>query len=577
MIDDFLMIVLRRRLESIIREMANALFKSGRSGVLNTAMDFSCCLTDAKFQSISVALGLGAHLGAIDLTPRAVAAKHGASMRPGDCFANNDGYLGNTHCADFTLTVPVFHAGKLRFYAIARAHFADMGFPIPTTYHAMARDAYEEGLTLPCIRIQRDYCDIEEVIDICKGNIRAPEQFYGDYLACLAAVRTGERRLHELCDKYGGALIEGFLDQFQDYAEHMAMEAIAKIPKGKTKRTIYYDSCLPEYPNGIPITAELEVDPDSKVINIDVTDNVDNVPLGINMTECTTLAMCRMGTVNVLGPDVPRCSGAFRRINVKMREGAVVGKPRFPAATSAATTNICQAFGAHIMALFSDISPDHGAAYSPSALPGSCPVVSGSDPRKDNTPFVNQIIIGAWSGPGIAGAEPWLTYTSIGAQGQLWQPSIEVTEQQQPLIVEEVGLRVDSGGAGEFQGGPGSRVVFLAHTTPVRLIINAGGHDNPPLGVRGGQQGAALRIWKQDLDGNLTDLGVDIDMVLQPGERLISEGCGGGGFGDPAKRDRDKIADQLREGWITPEYAKRHYGFDLMQPGLREEPDAHRG
>jgi N-methylhydantoinase B len=562
MIDNFLMIVLRRRLEAIIREMINALFKSGRSGVLNTAMDFSCSLTDSKFQSISVALGLSAHLGAIDLVPRAVVAKHGDSIKPGDCFANNDSYQGNTHCADFTLCVPVFFAGRICFYAIARAHFADMGFPIPTTYYSKARDTYEEGLTLPCVRIQKDYADVPDVIDICKANIRVPEQFYGDYLACLAAVRTGEKRLLELCEKYGGGVVEEFLDKFQDYAEEMAMNAIARMPKGKTTRTIYYDSTLPKYPNGIPVTATLEVDPESKYIDIDLTDNIDNVPLGINMTECTTLAMCRMTTINVLGPEVPRCSGAFRRIRIKMREGSIIGKPRFPAATSCATTNICQAFGSHMFGLFSDISENHGAAYGPSSLPGSCPVISGIDPRKNNARFVNQIFVGAWSGPGNAGAEPWLTYVTAGAQGLLWQASVEITELQQPMIVEEVRLRIDSGGAGEFQGGPGAKVIFYAHLTPLRLVINAGGHDYPPAGVRGGGDGAPLRIWKQDRDGKLTDLGIDVDVVLEPGERLISEGCGGGGFGSPAARDKKKVAAQVSEGWITPEFARRHYGFD---------------
>src|SRR5690606_7347453 len=144
MTDQFLMLVLRRRFEAIIREMVNALFKSGRSGVLNTAMDFSCSLTDAKFQSVSVALGLPLNTGAIDLIPRAVSLRYGDRQKEGDCYANNDGYQGNTHCADFTLCVPVFIGGELRFYAIARAHFADIGFPTPTTYNPTAFDAFEE-------------------------------------------------------------------------------------------------------------------------------------------------------------------------------------------------------------------------------------------------------------------------------------------------------------------------------------------------------------------------------------------------------------------------------------------------
>jgi len=565
-VDRFTMVVLRRRFEAIIREMVNALFKSGRSGVLNTAMDFSCSLTDAQFQSVSVALGLPVHVGAIDLIPRTVAAKHADTMAPGDCFANNSAYLGNTHCADFTLCAPVFFEGKIVFYTIARAHLGDMGFPVPTTYSPEAKDAYEEGLTLPCVRVQCDYRDIEDVLDICRANIRAPEQFYGDYLACLAAVRTGERRLIELCEKYGAETVAAFLDAYQDYAETMAADAIGRLPAGTVTKTIMYDSELEAYPDGIPVTATLKVDPAEARVSLDLTENVDNLPLGINMSESTVLACCRMGTLNVLGPDIPRCTGAFRRIDVRMREGCAIGKPKFPAATSAATTNLCHAFASHVQALFAELADGLGSAYGSIGMPGSCPVVSGIDVRYGNRTFANQIIIGYWGGPAVAGADGWLTYGSGSSQGILWQSSVEIVEQQQPLIVEQLAIGIDTGGAGEFEGAPGSQVTFRAHRVPVRFAINSGAHDNPPPGVRGGEAGGATRIFKAGLDGSKADLGISIDVTLEPGERLVSHGCGGGGYGSPLNRDSAAVLHQVREGWISREHAGESYGVVLCGP-----------
>mgnify|MGYP001489776776 CR=1 FL=1 len=562
-VDPFTMVVLRRSFEAIIREMVNALLKSGRSGVLNTALDFSCSLTDAKFQSVSVALGLPVHVGAIDLIPRAVAAKHGESLAPGDCYVNNSGYLGNTHCADFTLCAPVFHDGRLVYYTIARAHLGDMGFPIPSTYNPAARDVYEEGLMLPCVRIQSDWQDDPAVIDICTANIRAPEQFYGDYLACLAAVRTGERRLGELCSRFGAGLVERFLDTYQDHAELMAKDAIARLPKGRVTRSVRYDSELAQYPDGIPVTATLDVDPDAGKITLDLTENVDNLPLGINMTESTVLACCRMGTCNVLGPDVPRAAGSFRRIEVKMRDGSAIGRPRFPAATSAATTNLCHLLASHIQALYAELVDGAGSAYGSVGLPGSCPVVSGTDPRRGGRAFVNQIIIGYWGGPAVAGHDGWLTYGSAASQGILWQSSVEIVEQQQPILIEELAIREDSGGAGTWQGGPGSRVVFRPRFGPVRFAINAAAHDFPPQGVRGGRSGAPTRIWKIDRDGTRTDLGITIDVTLEPGERLVSEACGGGGYGNPASRRPDAIAAGLREGWSSAAWAAAAYGLSI--------------
>lgn len=559
-VDHFTISILLRRFEAIIREMVNALFRSGRSGVLNTAMDFSCSITDARFQSVSVAVGLPVHVGAIELIPQAVADRFGDAVAPGDCFANNSGYHGNTHCADFTLCVPVFFRGRLAFYTIARAHFADIGFPTPTTYGPTSADVYQEGLILPCVRIQTDYRDDPAVIDICRANIRSPDQFYGDYLACLAAVRTGERRIIELCEKYGDDVIEAFADEFQAYAERMAINAIGKLEKGSVTRTMHYDSELEEYPDGIPVTATLTVDPDAAMVEIDLTDNVDNVPLGINLTESTTLACSRIGVLNALGPDIPRSAGAFRRINVKMRDGAVIGRPVHPAATATATTNLCSAYASHVHALFAEYREGMGSAYGGVGMPGSCPVVSGVDPARGGREFVNQILMGHWSGPAVSGADGWVTYGTGTSQGMLWQSSVEIVEQQQPLLVERLALRVDSGGAGEWQGGPGSEVVFRVDQTPVRFTINAAGKQHPPPGIAGGKPAAGTIVLKEDENRNTVDLGVSVDVTLNPGERLLSYSSGGGGYGAPEKRDPERVRHDLREGWISATFAQEYYG-----------------
>lgn len=572
-IDLFTMIVLRRRFEAIIREMVNALFKSGRSGVLNTAMDFSCSLTDANFQSVSVALGLPVHVGAIELIPQAVKKKFGDAIRPGDCFVNNSAYHGNTHCGDFTLCAPVFMDGELIFYTIARAHLGDIGFPTATTYGPDSRDVYQEGLKLPCLRVQRDYSDVPEVIDICKANIRSPDQFYGDYLACLAAVRTGERRLKELCAKYGREVVLTFLQKFQEYAETMCVEAIRKLPAGRISRTAYYDSMLEDYPNGIPLTAELAIDPDAGEIEIDLTANVDNLPLGINMSESTTLATCRMNVLAQLGPDIPRCSGSFKRVKVKMREGAVVGKPRYPAATSSATTHLCHLLGSHIQALFAELIDGTGSAYGTIGLPASSAVVSGQDFRHGNRPFVNQVIIGYWGGPALARHDGWVTYGSASSQGILWQSSVEVVEQQQPILVESLAVRKDSGGAGRQQGGPGAYCVFVVRGNPMRFSIGAAARQFPPAGVRGGGAGAPTLVKLRRQSGEIIELPSTGEFLVQPGEAIVSEGCGGGGYGNPLERDPQLVLRDYREGWISGERVSAIYGVVLSGEGSHMSVD----
>jgi len=571
-VDMFTMVILRRKFEALIGDMVNALFKSGRSGVLNTAMDFTCGLTDSKLQTISTAVGLPVHASAIDLIPRAVIRKFGDEVRPGDCFANNSGYHGNTHCGDFTLCVPIFFQGKLIFYAIARAHLADIGFPTPTTYGPTARDVYEEGLIFPCVRIQKDGKDVEEVIDLCKANIRAPEQFYGDYLACLAAVRTGERGVQAICERYGIDTVQAFLDQYQQYAEEMAIAAIRKLPAGRVEKEAFHDSILPEYPNGIPVRAIMTVDPEEAIVEIDLRHNIDNIPLGINLTESTTTASCRNAVLNILGPDVPRCTGAYKRVRILMREGAAVGIPKFPAATSSATTNLAQILAPLVQSMFAELA-NRGSAFSTVGNPASCAVVSGNDSRHDGRAFANQIIMGYWGGAALAGHDGWLTYGGAGSAGVLWQSSVEVVEQQQPILVERLELGVDTGGVGQWEGSPGAHCIYRVRQDPVRFTANSGGKDHPPQGVLGGGPGGRNGTWRIDRQGIRTELPTFLDITLAPGEALESQACGAGGFGDPLERDPRKVAERVLEGWITQQRALEAYGVVLDIAGGKVSVD----
>ncbi len=574
-VDMFTMVVLRRRFEAIIGDMVNALFKSGRSGVLNTAKDFTCSITDSKLQTVSAAVGLPVHASAIDLIPRAVVEKYGDDIHPGDCFANNSAYHGNTHCGDFTLSAPVFFEGRLVFHTIARAHLADMGFPTPTTYGPLSRDVYEEGLLLPCVRIQRGRKDVTDVLDICRANIRAPTQFYGDYLACLAAVRTGERGIEELCTRYGSATVLAFLDQYQDYAEQMAIAAIHKLPAARVEKEAWHDGVAPGAP-GIPVRAVLTIDPEAAMIEIDLRSNVDNLPLGINMSESTTTASCRNGVLSMLGPDIPRCTGSYRRIRLLMREGAAIGKPLFPAATSAATTNLCQVLSPLVQSLFTGLAPGLGAGFSTVGNPASCSVVSGKDFRYGGRAFSNQVIMGYWGGGGVHGHDGWVTNGGSGAAGVLNQASVEVVEQQQPIMVERLEVAIDSAGPGQWDGGPGALCVYRARQDDLRFTANSGGRDHPPAGVAKGWPGGVNRTWKIDASGTKTEMPPFLDTVLYKGERLVSQACGGGGYGDPLARDPALVAERLREGWITEQRATDEYGVVLRDGAVDAAATQHR-
>ena len=185
--------ILNKRFEAICRKMANTLFRTGRSGVLNTARDFSCCIVTADCNLLATAESLPIHvLSGPDLMAASMKEFH-PDLERGDAFLHNSPYHGCSHPADHTILVPVIDdEGAHRFTVVAKAHQADCGNSIATTYHGSARDVYEEGaLIFPAVQVQRGYETIEDIVRMCRMRIRVPDQWWGDFLAMLGAARVG--------------------------------------------------------------------------------------------------------------------------------------------------------------------------------------------------------------------------------------------------------------------------------------------------------------------------------------------------------------------------------------------------
>ncbi|MBT3401641.1 MAG: hydantoinase B/oxoprolinase family protein, partial [Rhodospirillaceae bacterium] len=170
--------LLSNRLDGIVKKMANTLLRTGRSGVLNMARDFSCCIVTANHELLTATESLPIHvLSGPDIMAAWMCEVH-PDLKRGDAFLHNSPYHGCSHPADHTILVPVFDdAGIHRFTLVAKAHQADIGNSIPTTYHARARDVYEEGaLIFPAVQVQRDYQNIDDIVRMCQLRIRVPDQ-----------------------------------------------------------------------------------------------------------------------------------------------------------------------------------------------------------------------------------------------------------------------------------------------------------------------------------------------------------------------------------------------------------------
>lgn len=559
--DPILLAVISNRLDSIVREMENTLLRTGRSGVLNMARDFSCAITTADNELLSSAEGLPCHIFGAHLMTSAMTELHGDTLADGDAFLHNDPYRGNSHAADHTILVPVFFEGVHMFTTVAKAHQADIGNSQPTTYMPFAKDVYEEGaLIFPCVRIQKDREDVGDIIRMCRSRIRVPDQWYGDYLAMVGAARVAEARLKELCDRYGRDLITGYIRDWMDYSEQKMIQAIAELPSGETVGIGRHDPVPGVLPEGIDIKVKIAVDAAAGRITLDLRDNIDCIPAGVNESEACTVSNVMTGVFNSLQPGVPANSGSFRRIELLLRDNCIVGRPQFPHSTSVATTNVGDRLTVTTQKAIADAWAGFGAAEGATGLGPGFSVVSGVDRRQGGEAFVNQVFLGSQGGPAHPDIDGWVTYGLAVAAGLMFRDSIELSELKYPFRVGQLRMRTDSEGAGRRRGAPGATVTFGPRWDDMEAAYVTDCVSFPPRGTQGGGPAAAnasFMITTAGEERTIPSLGA---ITLHPGEQIGQHSTGGGGYGHPWERESERVRQDVLAGFVSLERARAVYG-----------------
>jgi N-methylhydantoinase B len=567
-IDTVTLGVMSNRLDSIVREMTNTMVRTARSTTM-AARDFSCSVTDANNEMVSCPEGAPVHVYGSSMLADDMCELQ-PDFKPGDAFLSNDPYRGNSHAADYTYLVPVFFEGEHIFTAMAKAHQADCGNALPTTYSPTATDVYNEGaLIFPMVRIQEDYRDVTDLIRMCERRIRAFDTWMGDYLACIGAVRLAERRLQELCGVLGGpAATREFTAAWLDYCERMTGEAIAAdLPAGRVIGETRLDP-FPGIPDGIPLKATIDVDPVAGTVVVDLRDNPDCVPAGLNLTESTAKNAATTAVLIALNskPDakrilVPNNSGSHRRIQILTRENCVVGRPRHPASASCATTTVQDRTVGMVVSGLSKLRDGVGAAeptYGSSPVQG---VVSGPDARRGGAPYIFQIFAGTCGGPATAPSDGWLTFLVTGGCGINYIDSTEVSEQKYPIVVWEKVVRMDSEGAGRTRGAPGNVSIYGPLHDALECQYFHDGVVNRAVGVHGGGHPQGPEAWHVLPDGRWEYYEHVVGEVqIDVGESIVSLSAGGGGYGRPTERDPAKVLVDVIDGYVSPQRARHTYG-----------------
>jgi N-methylhydantoinase B len=566
--------VMTNRMEGVVRKMTNTLFRTARSTVLNTARDFSCCIVTANHEMLVMAESLPIHvISGPDVISRWLRRFH-PHPRRGDAFIHNSPYHGNSHAGDHCIVVPVIDDdGRQRATAIVKAHMADIGNSEPTTLMATARDVYEEGaLIFPCVKIQDGYRDVEDVIRMCTSRIRVPEDWYGDYIGMIGAARVGERELLKVGEEVGWDAFDRYVADWLDYSEERMRATIRALPAGRrTGRDIHDAVPLRGVENGVPLEVTVAVDPESAEIEIDLRNNPDCLPCGLNLTESTAVTSALIGVFNSIAEPVPRNTGSGRAVKVLLRENCCVGIPVHPASCSMATSGIAERLAGIVQRTLAEFADGLGMASTGPECPPAVAGLSGRDPRHADAPFVDMMILGNSGGAGHPHGDGWVTNGETSDGGSMMRDSTEVLELLRPIRVWADRIVADTEGAGRFRGAPSLYIEYGPVDTELEVLYAADGTVNPALGVRGGQSGALCRPALRRADGDVAELDAWARVVLAPGETIISISSGGGGYGPPHERDVQRVLRDVVDGWISVERARDVYGVVLDADGRVDE------
>jgi N-methylhydantoinase B len=556
--------VISSRFEGICRKMASTLRRTARSGVINTANDFSCSIVTADHQLLVAAESLPIHvLSGSDLMSQAMQRFH-PDLKAGDAFLHNSPYHGCSHPADHTILIPVIDSkGQHQYTVLVKAHQADCGNSVPTTYMGTARDVYHEGaLIFPVVQVQRNHEYLQDIIRMCEARIRVPQQWRGDFSAMIGAARVGELALIQMAAELGWDKLRHFTVQWFDYSERCVVELLKTLASGQSSRCAIHDAIPGTPQTGVPVHAAVTVDAAAACITVDLRDNIDALPCGLNLSEATARTAAIQGVLNSIPELPPVNAGTLRRIMVLLREGSVVGIPQHPTSCSVATTNLANRVTNVVQLAMSDIAEDLGMAETGSSFTAAAAVISGQQPQT-HQPFINQIFYGHTNGAASPAADGWLTLADVGAAGFCMIDSVEVNEQRFPLRVIAQYIVKDTEGAGCYRGAPGCYFECQAVDTGVTFNYISDGEVNPAQGSRGGGIAAPAAHYKRTLTDAVERLPNAAEVEIVAGESIIAICGGGGGYGPPTQRALQSVAEDVREGYVSVERAATVYGVEI--------------
>jgi N-methylhydantoinase B len=541
--------ILWRRLISIVDEADAAVARTAFSSVLRDAHDYTCMFTDRHGRELAQGtFATPGQSGAMALGIKNLVRKIPTdSFHAGDVYVTNDPWALAGHLNDVCVLSPIFYQDRLVAFTACVLHHSDIGGRVASDNH----DVFEEGLFIPLVKLYDAGQANEAVLDLIRWNVRTPDHVIGDLRSQIAANHVCAEQVIRMLSEYHLESLDDLAEEIISRSERSIRDSIAKVPPGLYRA----EGTIEQMAGRADLIIKCAIEISGSDLRVDLSGSSPQVDWGGNVVYNFTYAYVHMAMKSIFDPDIPNNDGSAAPIRLTAPEGTVVNC-KFPAAV-AARMQVGHFMTEIIYRALAQALPNRVIAAS-GGTPATQTIFYGR--RGDQQPFHTVMIRGGGLGAGGSrDGEGSFIFPANGAN-----TPVEIFESDTPLMIDRRELLIDSGGAGQQRGALGRREIFrvpddaYAPQPPINLGIQSGRFRLPPEGLFNGRSGARAQFLVNGEAGNPYGL-----TRLKLGDVVIMDAAGGGGYGDPAQRDRDQLLRDVRDGKVSRESALNDYGVEI--------------
>lgn len=544
--------IFQHELIGIAEEMSVSLRHSAFSSIIWDMYDYACGLLLPNGDLISQAQTIPAQLGVMSTAVHHMFEEFLLeTWADGDIIICNDPYRGCTHTPDICLFSPIYVDGKIIAISSTIAHHIDVGGKVPGSEAADNNEIFEEGLVLPPVKLMEAGKPVKAIFDIIANNVRDPKASAGDLRAQIAGCRTGERRVRNLCQRYG---VEGFKELATaclDYTDTYIRRSIANL-EGRTAQAVVLIE--DEMASEEPIRLQLKVWIENGILVLDFDGTSDQRANGLNCPVSSTISMVHFGIKAIFAPDLPQNSGINRPLDVRIPKGCTLA-PVHPAAVSARhiTEN---AVSDLVIKTLSPLSPETASGGAHSSFPTfTTGAIDDRSGRLETGEAAQYTLIADMIGGGMGGYNGHDGMNAIDTHGgNCHLLSAEIMEAMFPIRVIRSELVPSSGGPGKYRGGLAMRRDYeiLSSTAIVSGYLQQSTDETASWGFndgKGGGKSLALLHPDSGKERNLRSKFVGLE--LKKGDCFRLQSAGGGGWGKPSERPKELSERDIKEGYVA--------------------------